>query len=146
MTNKMCGPHISISHIVRRVRITSLTLPRRQTQKSTESLCAVAKQNLVPSLEEWHTRSRTGLAAQRVSKITGVSYTVYPIMLLLRPLKRTADENKHKLENRISCSPSSSRLSTVVQSLPIPSLYASITAENIGSESGCVDANALSST
>jgi len=64
------------------------------------------------------------------TNITRESYAVYPTMFLFRPLRRT----------------SSNRLSTAVQSLPIPFLYASSTAKNIGSESGCVDTNARSST
>ena len=71
---------------------------------------------------------------------------IYPTMLLLRPLRRTANENKNGLRNGGPHSPSSNRLSTAIQSLPIPLLYASRTAKNIGSESGCVDANARSST
>jgi hypothetical protein len=71
-------------------------------------------------------------------------------MLRFRPLNRTDQNDVESIymsdARARDDSPSSNLRPIAGQSFPIFSLYASITEENNGSDSGCVEANARSNT
>jgi len=88
--NEVCAPHVYIPRIVRLVRIVSIELTL-QTQKMNGTLSPTGKQ----VGRATHTTTGRSCGLVRLRDYTwGGNNRVYPTMLLLRPLRRTVNDNE----------------------------------------------------